>query len=395
MTESYDAIVIGGGVVGVSTLYHLADLGYSNALLLERNGIASGGTGRSCAVVRTHYSVLSNTQLALGSLRMLKDFKSALDDPDAESGFVQSGYFILAGEGKIADTLVDNLKRQRALGANTEEISSVDAAKIHPLLDLSDVAAIGFEPDSGYADPHLTTTSLARAARRRGASLQQNVPVTHILVRNDTVQGVRTPDGEFYADIVISAVGPWTQRLMTPLGIDLPMANTRHTVFTIKSDEVSYSSDLPIVKDLTVPNKMYFRPEAGTILVGSGDRGDELPDPDELSGPPDPEFVILQAQQVARRVPSFGHGQIARSWFGAYDVTPDWNPVIDRVPSVSGLYLAFGFSGHGFKLAPMLGKAIAQLGVGAPQEIDISPYRWSRFNEGEELVGAYGVGSIS
>ena len=357
MSEAYDVIVLGGGIVGTSTLFHLADLGAKRTLLLERGELASGGTGKSCANIRTHYSILSNTDLAVRSLEMIRDLKHVLDDPDADAGFVNSGYLILAEEGDTATQLAANLALQREHGAMTEQVSADQVLELHPLLDVSDVAAIGYEPESGYADPHMTTHSLARAAKRRGAEIR-------------------------------------TQALTGPLGIEIPLATYRHTVLTLEGAE-PYRNDLPIVKDLTVENKMYFRSEAETLLVGTGDSGVSISDPDDMDAIPDPELIALQSRQVAHRVPSFRGARIANAWFGPYDVTPDWNPVIDQAPGISGLLLAFGFSGHGFKLAPAVGRMLAQLALGRPRDVDISPYSLSRFIEGRQLTGVYGAGSIS
>jgi glycine/D-amino acid oxidase-like deaminating enzyme len=394
MSEAYDVIVLGGGIVGTSTLFHLADLGAKRTLLLERGELASGGTGKSCANIRTHYSILSNTDLAVRSLEMIRDLKHVLDDPDADAGFVNSGYLILAEEGDTATQLAANLALQREHGAMTEQVSADQVLELHPLLDVSDVAAIGYEPESGYADPHMTTHSLARAAKRRGAEIRTGTSVAEIIEERGEVRGVRTSAGPIYAPSVISALGPWTQALTGPLGIEIPLATYRHTVLTLEGAE-PYRNDLPIVKDLTVENKMYFRSEAETLLVGTGDSGVSISDPDDMDAIPDPELIALQSRQVAHRVPSFRGARIANAWFGPYDVTPDWNPVIDQAPGISGLLLAFGFSGHGFKLAPAVGRMLAQLALGRPRDVDISPYSLSRFIEGRQLTGVYGAGSIS
>ena len=147
MSQAHDAIVIGGGIIGASTLFHLSELGCPNTLLLERNAIASGGTGKSCAILRTHYSVLSNTELAVGSLAMFRDLKAVLDDPEAESGFVNSGYLILAREGVEATHLLENLALQREHGASTEQVSEQQALELHPLLNVSDVARASPAPE--------------------------------------------------------------------------------------------------------------------------------------------------------------------------------------------------------------------------------------------------------
>ena len=394
MSESYDVIVLGGGIIGASTLFHLADLGSKRTLLLERGELASGGTGKSCANIRTHYSILSNTVLAVQSLNMISDLKTLLDDPAADAGFINSGYLILAREGDTATQLSANLALQRQHGAATELVSAEQVRELHPLLDVSDVAAIGYEPESGYADPRMTTESFARAAARRGAEIRTDTPVVDVIVERGEVCGVRTPSGPIYSPYVISALGPWTRSVTDPLGIEIPLDLYRHTVLTLEGAQ-SYSNDLPIVKDLTVDNKMYFRPEAETLLVGTGDAGEPISDPDDMDVTPDEWLVDLQLSQIKHRVPSFGATRVVDAWFGPYDVTPDWNPVIDVAPEVTGLVLTFGFSGHGFKLAPAIGKMLAQLALGRSPDLAIDPYSLSRFVEGRQLSGAYGGGSIS
>jgi sarcosine oxidase subunit beta len=394
MAEHYDAIVVGGGLVGTSTLFHLADLGCTNALLLERGSLASGGTGRSCANIRTHYSILSNTELAVKSLEMFRDLPSALGDPAADSGFIESGYIIVASEGKPAQDLVANLARQREHGAATEQISPEEALERHPLINVEDAGAIGWEPHSGYADPHKCTTSFANAATSRGAEIRLNTPVSEVLVEHGSVQGVRTESGDILSPLVLSILGPWTRTLTDPIGIDLPLENYRHTVLTFSSSEPC-RLDLPIVKDLIVENKMYLRPHHGEMLAGTGDYGDPIDDPDDMLATADEDLVALQQRQVVHRLPGLKDMRLSSSFFGPYDITPDWNPVIDAAPDVDGLYLAFGFSGHGFKLAPAVGRAFARLVLDEPSDVDLSPYHFSRFEEGKTLTGVYGTGSIS
>jgi sarcosine oxidase subunit beta len=393
MNDAYDAVVVGGGVVGASVLFHLTALGCTDVVLVDRGQVAGGGTGKSCGVVRTHYSVLSNTELALRSLRMFQDLQAALDDPEAAAGFVNSGYLILGDGGETAEVVARNVALQRECGANTSMITLEEAAEIHPLLNFEGVTAVGYEPDSGYADPHLTTTSFVRAAGRRGAQVRQGTEVSEILTDGGRVYGVRTTAGDIHSDLVVLAVGPWTAKLTEPVGIHVPITNYRHTVLTLKGAR-PYGRDLPIVKDMTVDNKMYLRPAAPMVLVGTGDAGDPTEDPDAMTGDPADDLVVLQGRQVAHRLPSFADAQIASVWFGPYDATPDWNPVIDA-SEIEGLYLACGFSGHGFKLAPIVGRLLAQLMLQNNCDVDITPYRYSRFAEGAELVGSYGVGSIS
>jgi sarcosine oxidase subunit beta len=166
-------------------------------------------------------------------------------------------------------------------------------------------------------------------------------------------------------------------------------------VLTFKAP-APYGRELPVIKDLTTANKMYFRPSSGgVVLVGTGDYGDSVSDADAMDENVGDDFVLLQGGQIGHRMQSFAEAALTASWVGAYDITPDWNPVLGPVPEVAGLHLAFGFSGHGFKLAPAVGLTLAQTALGQATDLDIAPYRLGRFAEGKLLTGAYGVGSIS
>ena len=194
---------------------------------------------------------------------------------------------------------------------------------------------------------------------------------------------------------MVLALGPWTRQITDPIGLEIPLEISRHTVLTFKGGS-PYGRDLPVVKDLTTANKMYFRPATGgVVLVGTGDHGDPLAGPDDMDEAVGDEFILLQGGQLVRRLADFEQAEPTASWVGAYDITPDWNPVLGPVPGIEGLVLAYGFSGHGFKLAPALGKVLAQSALGHTPEVDLTPYRLGRFAEGELLTGAYGIGSIS
>ncbi len=395
MSETYDAIVVGAGVIGASTAFHLAKLGGLKVCVVERGAVCTGGTAKSCAIVRSHYSVSTNTELTVKSIEMFADFKDWLEDPDAESGFVNSGYIIVAPEGDFAGKLADNLAMQSGVGADTFEISVEEALERHPLLALDDAKTIGYEPKSGYADPYLTTTSFINAARRKGVVVKTDCPVQSLIIEGGRVKGVRTAEGAIHADTVIVAIGPWSRSLTTAAGIDIPLEISRHTVLTLRAGE-PYGRTLPIVKDLATANKMYFRPASGgDVLVGTGDFGDPIDDPDAMDENIADDHILHQGGQVARRMPSFADAAVTASWVGAYDVTPDWNPVLGFAPGIEGLMVNFGFSGHGFKLAPAIGKVQAQTVLGLDTDVDISGYGLDRFETGKLLVGAYGVGSIS
>jgi len=405
--SGYDFVIAGGGVIGASIAFHLAERSDASIALFDRGEVCSGGTGRSCAIVRSHYSVASNTALTLRSLDVFRDFRGALGEDDVECGFVNSGYLILAGPGAFADRLADNLARQRELGADTSAIGRAETLDVHPWLELGDVAAIGWEPESGYADPVATTKGYVTAARRRGVTVCEHTPVERLSLAPDggpaanRVTGVATPGGTVEARCVVSAVGPWTRGLYADSGLSddaveaLRLQVSRHVVLTFGGVS-SYSPELPVVKDLTVDNKMYFRPaDGGVVLVGTGDFGDPLEDPDRMTAAAPRSLVSLQRAQLGARMSAFAGARLADSWVGPYDITPDWNPVLGPAPGLPGLYLAYGFSGHGFKLAPAIGRCVAQSLLGEAPDVDLAPYRPERFSEEALLLGAYGSGSIS
>ncbi|MFQ5985117.1 MAG: NAD(P)/FAD-dependent oxidoreductase, partial [Alphaproteobacteria bacterium] len=386
--ERYDVVVLGGGVVGASIAYHLKKLGAGKVALFERGELCSGGTARSCAIIRTHYSIHTNTELAVKSLEVFRRFPDALQDREAECGFVNSGYLILAPEGEIAERLRRNLAMQATHGAATTVVAKEEARERHPLLDLEDVAAIGYEPESGYADPYLTTMSYIRAAQRLGVEVKAHCPATSLALRGARVVGVTTLHGWIGAGLVVAALGPWSGAIARWAELELPLKVSRHIVLTLRA-AAPYERTLPIVKDLVTANKMYFRPSTGgVVLVGTGDHGDPLDDPESMDDTVGLDFVAHQGGQIACRMPSFADAELAATWTGPYDITPDWNPILGPVPGVEGLHVAYGFSGHGFKLAPMVGKVVAQAALGLTPEVDVTPYRLTRFAEGKLLTGA-------
>lgn len=392
--KTYDAIVVGGGVVGASAAFHLRKLGAARVALIERGQVCTGGTAKSCAICRSHYSIPTNTEFAVKSHDVFRNFPDYVGVADAASGWIESGYLIVADD-RHAASLRDNLNMQAGVGAKTYEISKAEAHKLHPRLNLDDVTAVGYEPSSGYADPYLTTTGFVAGARALGVDIMTETPVTGLLHSGDRVTGVRTSTGDVTAGTTLFAIGPWTVLLSGWLGRHLPLAVSKHIVLTFRSASL-YEATLPIVKDMTVENKMYFRPASGgVVLVGTGDHGEPIGDADALDESVSDDFVIMMGEQIANRMPEFAAGEFVASWAGPYDIPPDWNPVLGAMDGVDGLHVAYGFSGHGFKLSPVLGRVLAQNMLGRSTDVDISGYRLGRFAEGKLLTGTYGIGSIS
>ena len=395
MKQKYDVVVVGAGVIGASTAFYLKKFGAKDVLVVDRGPVCSGGTAKSCAIIRSHYSIVSNTRLTLASLDVFRNFKDALSNSEVDCGFVNSGYIIVASEGEYAEGMELNLKKQSEVGAQTYVIDQAQAEELHPWLKTDGASVIGYEPESGYADPYLTTTGFERAARGNGVEFELNNNTTELVIHSGKVIGVKMDHQLIHTEAVVSAIGPWTRTLTNPLDIELPLEISRHIVLTFRGDE-SYPMQMPVVKDLTTQNKMYFRPSTGGVaLVGTGDHGDPVDDADGLDENVPADFILHQGKQIGRRVSKFAQASLVDSWVGPYDITPDWNPVLGPVPGLEGLHLAFGFSGHGFKLSPAVGMCLAQSVLGQKAFESLHPYRLSRFEEGDLLTGSYGIGSIS
>jgi glycine/D-amino acid oxidase-like deaminating enzyme len=394
--ERFDVVVIGGGVVGVSIAYHLARLGCTRVLLLERDALGSGTTAQSSCILRTHYSVPENVALAQAGLAVFRNFPDYLEDPEADAGFNRCGLMLVAADGERATALRETLAVERSLGIDAREIPAADARRIHPLLHLDDIAAIGWEPDAGYADAYLTLTAFARNARRKGAVLREGVTVTGLLRDpHGRVTGVTTAGGDIAAGVVISAQNIWSGDLATWTGIEVPLLLSRHAVFTLDGPE-PYTRRLPVLKDLASAGKLYLRSYGGKqLLVGDGNEGESMAHPDTEQADVPLDHVLDLGAQVAHRLPAFAEAGLAMSWTGVYDVTPDWNPVLGAVPGIEGLRVAFGFSGHGFKLSPVVGRLVAQDALGLPTDFPLAPYSITRFAGGRLLQGRYGAGAVS
>ena len=393
--ERFDAIVIGGGVIGTSIACHLARFGAGRVLLLEQGTLGGGTSAQSSCIVRTHYSVPINVALSQAALAIFEDFPNYLEDADADCALNCCGLMLLAPEGERAEALRATLAVQRAAGIAASVITPHEARHIHPLLDLADTPVIGWEPSAGYADAYLTLSAYARAARRAGAVLREGVTVTGLVRDGARVTGVETAQGTISAGLVVSAQNMWSRELQRWLGVDVPLTLFRHRVMTLEC-ATPYHNRLPVVMDWTVPDGIYFRCVGGRqAMVGDTADGERLAEPDNEQADVPLEHVADIGEKLARRMPAFADAGLAASWTGIYDVTPDWNPVLGPLPGIGGLLVAFGFSGHGFKLSPMIGRIVAQTALGIAPDLPIAPYSIERFANGNLLLGGYGASVVS
>ena len=388
-------IVIGAGVIGTSVAYHLTALGAQRVLVLDRTQIGAGTTSQSSGILRTHYSVVENVDLARRSWRVFEDFARYLDDDEASAGLVRCGYLIAAPDGSKLAPLKAAVAAQQSMGIPLDLLSQAEATARLPICRFDDAALIGFEPEAGFADAYLVATGFARAARRRGAKIIEGVEVHALLREGGRVTGVDTSRGRFAAPLVISAQNIWARDIERWTGIPTPVSAERHTVLALEGPE-RYTNQMPVYKDLGSLGMLYCRSYGGSqMLVSEGIVGTSLAEPDNTQGDISMDHVVEVGAQVAERFPSFETAGLASSWTGVYDVTPDWNPVLGRLPDVPGLIVAYGFSGHGFKLSPAVGRVLAQEALGLVTDVALAPYELERFRAGRLLTGKYGSGAVS
>jgi sarcosine oxidase, subunit beta len=372
-----EVVIVGGGLEGCATAWALAQRGITDVTILERDTVGSGGTGKSSGIVRCHYG---GSSLAAMATRALDFFEANAE----EVGFQQTGYVVGVGPENVA-ALHASMADQRAVGVRTEDIAPDEVRKLWPVADLSPFAAFAWEERGGYGDAYRTAQWFATAARAAGVTLRQGTAVTS-LVADDRVRGVRLADGStIEADAVVVAAGPWSVGLLAAQGIDLPITVHREQIVLI--DPGRDLGPVPVFSDLV--SLQYVRPETGgEILFGNSDLAVLEPaDPDHYSNRATDAFVDLAVEKVGTRFPGLDAASVASTYAGCYDVTPDFNPAVSET-GIDGLIVAAGFSGHGFKISPSVGRLVADLvldGRSGDPDVPESDFRLGRFAEGALL----------
>ena len=372
-----DVIVVGGGVNGASTAFHLASRGVKNVLLLERRHLGAGATGKSGALVRMHYTNEPESKLAFESLKIFRDFRNVVG---GDCGFEAIGFLQIVPKGYEA-ALARNVARQRGLGINTEVVTADRLTDLLPGCRTDDVGASAWEPDSGFADPNATTFAFAEAARRLGATIQTGCEVTRILTERGRVVGVETAAGRVDAPTVVLVPGAWAGPLLAPLGLEFGLVPHRIQI-TIFRWPAEYTRRHCAVIDAI--HQSWLRPEGtATTLIGV-ELGTGHADPNSFDEGVDPDFVATCRRALAGRLPIMSEATMRGGWAGMIMMSADGRPIIDQIPSVAGLYCMLGDSGTSFKTSPAIGKCLAEWIVdGKPRTVDLTPFRSTRFDDGQ------------
>src|SRR5947209_72805 len=391
MVEIADSIIVGGGVMGASIAYHLAKQGGGRVVLLERHALCSGTTGRSGAIVRQHYSNDFTVRMAKDSLAVFQHFADLVG---GDCGFITTGMLVLTDEQGV-ESLRANVHMQQEQGVNTKLIGAGEVSEVAPGYNGEGVALACYEPDTGVADPMATTYGFAQRAREYGAIIREGVAVTHILQHKDHVTGVRTVEGDIRAPIVVLAANVWSRRLAEALAIALPLTPTRHPMVALRRPNDFGGRQGFHAVGLDIRHQIYLRPDLGGVtLVGSTEDVFTASDPDHYAQELSEEEITRFRTMAAESIPAMARAVSRGGWTGIYDDTPDYHPILDQIAACEGLYCAVGFSGHGFKLSPLVGQWMTELILTGNKHDDMKHFDFDRFARGAEIRPRYPSGVL-
>jgi len=386
MTQNFDAIIIGAGVIGTSIAFHLAERGLK-PVVLERKQLGFGATGSSSGLVRMHYDLEVESRLAWTSFQYFRNWSERVG---GECGFRRTGFLHIESADHVKQ-LRSNVDMHKRIGIPTEVISGADVKLLAPSFFTDDIEFAAYEPESGYADATLTANSFLTAAKERGAIYMQDCDVSGVEITGGKVTSVQTTRGDFSAPIIINAAGAWAGKVSDLFGVPIPFSTWTHDVLHVRRPP--QIGEHPTVIDSSL--SMYFRPDSGGLTLVA------LEDDSRLGESPDAElgyvakgFADRAIDRICKRVPAMEEGSYHSSLVGRDSLTPDQRAIIGET-DLQGYYLATGFSGTGFKLSPAVGLCVSELVLdGKANTVDISAFTPARFERGEHLKGENDYGFI-
>jgi sarcosine oxidase subunit beta len=362
-------VIIGGGVMGLSTAYHLARAGVPDVVLVERGELGCGSTSKAAGGVRAQFSDAVNIELGARSLRTFETFHDTFDQ---EIDLRQVGYLFLLDRPEDVLEFEKNVALQNELGVPSRLIDVAEAQVLSPLISTEGLLAAAYSPTDGHCTPESVVYGYAGAARRAGARLVRDCTVTEIAVSGGAITHVVTDRGSIATDTVICAAGAWSRGLGALVGVDLPVEPLRRQILTT-APIPGLDPHTPFTIDFST--SFYFHGEGRGLLLG-------MSDPDETPG-----FKLAESDgwltglgsAIERRAPDLSEVGLRAGWAGLYEMTPDHNALVGEADGVSRFLYATGFSGHGFLMGPAIGEVMRDLYLGRPPVVDVSPLTAGRF----------------
>lgn len=372
--RSYDVIIIGGGAIGVCTAYHLSRSSDLRVALFEANQIGGGSTGLSAGGIRQQLFHEREVQLAIDAVDQFQRFNQESD----QFTFEQNGYLVLARTAQEADQLQDHARMQRGVGLEVEGISMDAVQSRAPYLTLDDITAANYCSTDGVVDPNLFTNWAAERAKEQGVKIHQHSPVTDIKTQNGSVRGVNVGEDRYNAKNILIAGGVWSNKLISYVGDSLPLEPTRIQIGVVRGD-TALSGTEPFVMDYS--DKVLYRPTNNDSLMvcGQGDQSavDNLSDYKKSH---DRSFEKQVVDYLDRKCAGFNNPTVTNGWAGLKAITPDSLPLIGEHQNYYGLYVAAGFNGHGFMVAPAVGRELSKkITSGDWGTVNLNPFSPYRF----------------
>jgi sarcosine oxidase, subunit beta len=379
LPKTADILILGAGVMGTAIAFHLAKRKAGKIVLLDKDHVGRGGSGRSSALIRMHYTFPPEVQLALVSLKIFQNWRDVVG---AAGDFRKTGFVRIVHQNEI-ERLKLNVEMQRRLGALVELVDRKQLQELEPDWTVDDVELAAYEPDSGYGDGAGVAGDFLGAARDQGIEYFSRTQATALAVTSERVVGVETDRGAISVPVVIAATGPWTRPLMQKAGYDLPIECEYHQVAILRNAPQMKGGGCACIDSVTAT---YFRSDAHDKFLVGDFYGTRPIDPDNFPQRTSDDSLEEIIQRTCRRVPKLEEAEIMRGVTGVYDVTPDSRPLLGEVPGIHGAYVCAGFSGMGFKISPAVGLVMSELVLGgAGKTVDISGFRLSRFAESKPI----------
>lgn len=380
LPSSAEVVIVGGGVMGASAAFHLAEAGVTDVLLLEKDALACGSTSKSAGGVRAQFSDAVNIALGLRSLPAFEQFGVR---PGGEIDLHQVGYLFLHTDPTAWAVAQEAVALQNSMGVPTRLLTAAEAGALSKGVNVDDVIGATFHPRDGYCSPENVVQGYAAGARALGATVRVGVEVTGIESTEGRITGVQTSEGLVETSTVVCAAGAWSRQVGAWVGVDLPIEPLRRQILVTEplSEELLalYPMDTPMTIDAS--STFYLHREGPGLLVGMSYQDETVGFHDGFTDAWEDD--LLEAME--RRAPALLEVGIAHKWAGYYEVTPDHNAVIGEARDVSRFLYAAGFSGHGFLQGPAVGEVIRDHYLGHEPVVDVSSMSAERFAAGDTL----------
>jgi len=383
LPKTADIVILGAGVMGASIAFHLAKRQPGSIVVIDKDHVGRGGSGRSSALVRMHYSYPPEVQLALISLHIFENWQQVAGEP---GDFHKTGFVRIVHPNET-ERLKLNVAMQQKLGVNVTLINGHELHELEADWNVKEVELAAYEPDSGYGDGAGVANDFLNRARDLGVRYLPRTPATAFKVHAGRVVGVITSQGEIAAPLVVAATGPWTRPLFQFVGYDLPIETEFHQVAILKNPPGMKGGGCACIDSVTAT---YFRSDAHDKFLIGDFYGQRPVDPENFPQRASDQDLEELIERACRRIPKLENAEVMRGVTGVYDMTPDSRPLLGEIPGIRGLHVCAGFSGMGFKISPAIGLVMSELLLdGQASSVDISSFRPSRFAEGQPIRAEY------